>query len=324
MKFVVPFQREATLPNALVIKAIAGSSVDFFRQRPNLVWTFIALATITTYALNNRKPNVINYIPLSAYQRPVVLDIEQKPIEEQLSDLETFYLEEILHTSTPRKSVEVLTAPNIYLDESFYHFDKVDKTFYRRSNRYIKKVKKGVMEEKLLASLPQLFHKNAKNYIKAILHISQKYSIDPFWLTSVMWTESHFKHRAKSGVGASGLMQIMPGTKKYILRKARLQGVRLEAMKGWDHLASYNPTIKTWMDYKRFKSIVLNIELGAYYLKYLLKTFNSHMYATVAYNMGPGWINNRIRRKRPVGTKNRYLDKVRKAYKYILKRFPKA
>mgnify|MGYP000297768738 CR=1 FL=1 len=71
------------------------------------------------------------------------------------------------------------------------------------------------------------------------------------------------------------------------------------------------------------KQLIL-IEMGVLYLKRLLKMFKgSYRLATVAYNMGPGGVYRRLRRKQEVGVNNQYLDKVRRHYKLISKNFSK-
>jgi soluble lytic murein transglycosylase-like protein len=323
MKNVVPSHLDSWWPNTLTVKDFVLSGADFFRQKPYFVWSLCAFLICASYVMDTNKNSRLGYSDVSfENEKHFVLVKNEQTLGEQLSDLESFYLEDLLFAD--KETSQVITSPNMHLDQSFYHLDKVSKTFYRKSSKYLKKYKKEVLEQKMIAALPKNFRENAKLYIKPILKMSEKYQLDPIWLISIMWTESHFKYRAKSGVGASGLMQIMPATQKYLVERTRKNGISLEAMKGWDHLASMNPNIKTWREYKRFKYIVLNIELGAFYLKRLLKTFNSHLYATVAYNMGPGWTSSRLRRNRPIGNKNIYVDKVRKAYKFILRNFPKA
>ena len=136
--------------------------------------------------------------------------------------------------------------------------------------------------------------------------MSSKYQVDPFWVTSVVWTESHFRNSATSHVGAQGLMQVMPATGKW------LQSLMTEELSG-----------------KKFplglRDPALNIELGVFYLKRLLNRFHgSYKFATVSYNMGPNWVSRRLRMRGPVGVKNEYLDKVKKYYAKLTRKFVRA
>jgi len=71
---------------------------------------------------------------------------------------------------------------------------------------------------------------------------------------------------AKSGVGAAGLMQLMPATAKWIASKAGVE--------------NYHQGMIHEMD--------TNIALGTYYLRYTLDLMNGQpVMATAAYNAGP-------------------------------------
>lgn len=73
-------------------------------------------------------------------------------------------------------------------------------------------------------------------------------------------------HYAKSSVGAGGLMQVMPATAKWIAKKL-----------GW---SSYSDAM--------LHDIDTNVNLGTYYMRYTLDTFNGQeAMATAAYNAGP-------------------------------------
>lgn len=146
-------------------------------------------------------------------------------------------------------------------------------------------------------SLPLMAKKHFVELVPTMLKFAEKFNVDPFWITSVIWTESHFNPSAISYVSAQGLMQIMPSTGVYLLKK-----------KG-RHFST-KQAIKLIRDPK------INLELGIGYLRELLNFFNGNrMLATVAYNMGPYWVKRRLRKNLPVGVKNLYLDKVNRAYK---------
>jgi len=86
------------------------------------------------------------------------------------------------------------------------------------------------------------------------------------WALSITRQESAFNPMARSGVGAMGLMQLMPATAKQTARRSK------QPLKNMKEL--YNP--KT------------NIALGTAYLAQMLERFNgSRIYATAAYNAGP-------------------------------------
>lgn len=90
--------------------------------------------------------------------------------------------------------------------------------------------------------------------------------IDEAWVYGITRQESRFMHYAKSGVGAAGLMQLMPATAKWIAKRA-----------GWDN---YNNSMIHDLD--------TNIQLGTYYLRYTLDLMGGKpIMATAAYNAGP-------------------------------------
>ena len=205
--------------------------------------------------------------------------------------------------------------------EMFYFYGYARNSFSSDKLTVFKLHSKALMEERILSTLPKRMQKRAKNYIRAVLMISQRHQVDPLWVLSVMWTESHFKYQAKSIVGARGLMQIMPATKKYIYNQHRKKGNQLVVETKDFNINEYYPYKVLPYDIKSHVAKLVNIELGVIYLKGLLKDFKqSHKLATVAYNMGPGWTRGRLRRNLPVGQRNLYLDKVKKAYSQIAKK----
>ena len=87
------------------------------------------------------------------------------------------------------------------------------------------------------------------------------------WVFAITRQESAFMDDARSGVGASGLMQLMPGTAKETARKFSIP------------LASPQQVLDPDK----------NIELGAAYLSQVHGQFNGNrVLATAAYNAGPG------------------------------------
>jgi soluble lytic murein transglycosylase len=96
---------------------------------------------------------------------------------------------------------------------------------------------------------------------------SQRQSLRPELVRAVIQVESGFDPRATSPKGAMGLMQLMPGTAKWVAKKMGMQ--------------KYHKTLVT--------DINTNLILGTYYLKHVLTLFdNQSLMASAAYNAGPG------------------------------------
>ena len=91
--------------------------------------------------------------------------------------------------------------------------------------------------------------------------------LDEAWLYGLIRQESRFINVARSGVGATGLMQIMPETGRWIARRLGIKGFEPRDMNRPD----------------------TNIKFGTYYLKHVQSTLDgSPVLATAAYNAGPG------------------------------------
>jgi len=90
--------------------------------------------------------------------------------------------------------------------------------------------------------------------------------LDPAYVYGLIRQESRFVMDARSNVGASGLMQIMPATARWTAKKIGL---------------AYTPDLITDRD--------VNMRLGMSYLKLVLDDFgSSQALAAAAYNAGPG------------------------------------
>ena len=112
----------------------------------------------------------------------------------------------------------------------------------------------------------------------AILDESARRDLDPMLVLAVIKVESGFRDQALSPMGARGMMQIMPETGKYLSEELlRVDGFKTRTFMP-DHL--HDP--------------VLNIKLGVYYLDGLKKQFRNLNLALLAYNLGPGEIQNRL------------------------------
>ncbi|MGR4869245.1 transglycosylase SLT domain-containing protein [Variovorax sp. LARHSF232] len=100
-----------------------------------------------------------------------------------------------------------------------------------------------------------------------VVRKSQDIGLDPAYVYGLIRQESRFIMDARSGVGASGLMQVMPATARWTARKIGLPGFTPDQI------------------YDR----ETNITIGTNYLKLALDDFDGSMpLAAAAYNAGPG------------------------------------
>ena len=101
----------------------------------------------------------------------------------------------------------------------------------------------------------------------AVVERSRQIGLDPAYVYGLIRQESRFIMDAKSGVGAAGLMQVMPATARWTAKKIGLVG--------------FQPHQITERD--------TNIAIGTGYLKLVLNDFGGSMpLAAAAYNAGPG------------------------------------
>jgi soluble lytic murein transglycosylase len=101
----------------------------------------------------------------------------------------------------------------------------------------------------------------------AVLERTRAIGLDPAYVYGLIRQESRFIMDARSHVGASGLMQVMPATARWTARKIGLTDFRPE------HITRHDT----------------NITIGTAYLKLALDDFAGSMpMAAAAYNAGPG------------------------------------
>jgi len=113
---------------------------------------------------------------------------------------------------------------------------------------------------------------------------AEKYDLDPALIAAVMETESRFRTRAHSQVGAQGLMQIMPRTGR-------------------------------WMGAQNLYDPEQNVEAGAKYLKYLSGRFDGNLSKTIAaYNAGEGNVK-RYNGVPPFRETRQYVNRVMTHYR---------
>lgn len=103
-------------------------------------------------------------------------------------------------------------------------------------------------------------------YRDAMQENLHKHGLEEAWVYGLMRQESRFATKAKSEVGAAGLMQIMPDTARWVARQIGMKGYR----KGLIH------------------QLDVNIKLGTFYMKTVSHQFaDNPVLASAAYNAGP-------------------------------------
>ena len=104
-------------------------------------------------------------------------------------------------------------------------------------------------------------------HLDVMQNVTGKIGLDKAWAYGLIRQESRFMLQAKSSVGASGLMQLMPATARWVADKIGLHGFAQHQVNDID----------------------TNITLGANYLNIVLKGLdNSQTLASAGYNAGPG------------------------------------
>ena len=175
-------------------------------------------------------------------------------------------------------------------------------------------------EERIIELFPDKIQKKVRRVIRPVLVLCEKHQLDPFWVLSVMWTESHFRQNVTSKKGARGLMQLMPETYMEVLADLKEDDIILESDRGEAYLRYHYSQSFSDLGYSGLVGKLRNLEVGIVYLKGLLEKFNNnHYHATVAYNMGPNWTKRQLKNNLPVGERNNYLNKVLKNYYHITK-----
>jgi soluble lytic murein transglycosylase-like protein len=128
------------------------------------------------------------------------------------------------------------------------------------------------------------FFSSAVPFGSIIHEKAEKYDLDPALVAAVVETESRFHTRARSQVGAQGLMQLMPRTGR-------------------------------WMGARNLYDPEQNVEAGAKYLKYLSGRFDGNLKKTIAaYNAGEGNVK-RYNGVPPFRETRQYVNRVMTHYK---------
>jgi len=105
-------------------------------------------------------------------------------------------------------------------------------------------------------------------YYKSVVYWTKKMNIDPYLVWAIMKQESSYRTSVVSVSDAKGLLQVLPSTAEWIVKKDnRIKGI--------------DPLLWKYPEY--------NIAVGTAYFRYLLDRFQGNIvYAIAGYNAGPG------------------------------------
>jgi soluble lytic murein transglycosylase len=104
-------------------------------------------------------------------------------------------------------------------------------------------------------------------YVEKLNPITKQIQLDVNWVYGLIRQESRFVTAARSHVGASGLMQVMPATGQFVAKKIGM--------------SDYTPD--------KLSELQTNLVLGSNYLNMVLNDLDgSWGLASAAYNAGPG------------------------------------
>ncbi|QHW33942.1 lytic transglycosylase domain-containing protein [Paenibacillus rhizovicinus] len=151
------------------------------------------------------------------------------------------------------------------------------------------------------------------HYREAIAASADNYELDAHLVAAIIRVESNFKPEAVSSVGAVGIMQLMPDTASWAIKKGGFKDVTVESVS---------------------KQPEAGIEVGAWYLNELNEQFEGNMYKVIAaYNAGPRRVNEWLSDgtwdgqlesvdQVPFGETRHYIQRVIYYYNKYMKLYP--
>ena len=177
-----------------------------------------------------------------------------RAIELYRLDLRTEATREWVFTIRGMDDIQLLAAAELARGEGI--FDRAINTADRTLHRHNYKVR-------FLSPFKDVFNEQARSS-----------GIEEAWVLGLVRQESRFIVKAKSSVGAQGLMQLMPATARWVARR--------------NGMVNFSQG--------RVAEVPINVALGTSYLKMVLDELGHAVLASAAYNAGPG----RARRWRDV------------------------
>ncbi len=103
-------------------------------------------------------------------------------------------------------------------------------------------------------------------YREALAAAARQWNLDEALLYAIIRQESRFRVEARSPVGATGLMQLMPATARWVATQIRL--------------APFHPDM--------LRQPEVNVNMGTWYFGHVLTDLGHPLLAAAAYNAGPG------------------------------------
>lgn len=244
------------------------------RTNPVSYYSIMSTKRLKTISKDFKHPatitNVINpayaweYIPLQEYSRNLVNSLKRISIFTELRQTDLIsYENHRINTSSIEKLLKNYSmyprASNEELREKItLHIASI----LGQGKNYLKSfliIYRGIKADKHNINITLLRTLFPTPYMAQIENMTSQ-EIDPYIILSLIRQESAFDPKAKSPVGARGLMQIMPQTAKQISRRLSSQ-------------ALHNPK--------------MNLKVGIYYFIKLYKQYNKNLiYTLAAYNAG--------------------------------------
>lgn len=134
-------------------------------------------------------------------------------------------------------------------------------------------------------------------YKSEISRCAERFELKQSLIFAIINEESGFDCLAKSRAGARGLMQIMPLTARWIAGEMGIENYSDELL--------YNPR--------------LNIEMGCFYLRYLMDKYQNIHKVLFAYNAGEGVMNETYSQNKPLVIETVEIVETREYIKDCLK-----
>ncbi|MBI2521077.1 MAG: transglycosylase SLT domain-containing protein [Bdellovibrio sp.] len=159
------------------------------------------------------------------------------------------------------------------------------------------------MEAFITSYFHHSLHANALATLKMAIPWAEQYCLDPLWVASMIFVESNFSTSRRSSKNAFGALQIIPETGRLISRK--LFGVE-------------DPGLSSIL----VKTPETNIRMGLFYFARLINFFSrNYEHATVAYNMGPWWVKDKLKLGPYRARGHNYFVKIHSQYVGLMQEY---